>query len=87
MTIIRHTTICEIQELMIVKKPLPQSVHDFMRESLGQILAYSYQGEDQREKMICFVGQYSPKAWVKRYIKYIKSLLAVDLNNINVEIS
>ncbi len=57
-----------------------------IREALGQILLYSYHDQDEREKKIYVVGQYSANEQDHGYIDYIKEKLNLAFEYLNVEI-
>lgn len=57
-----------------------------IREALGQILLYSYNDQDKREKKIYVVGQYPANEQDYGYINYIKEKLSLEFEYLNVDI-
>lgn len=57
-----------------------------IKEALGQILLYSHNDEDERIKKIYVVGQYPATIHDISYIEYLKEILKVDFDYINIEI-
>lgn len=57
-----------------------------IKEALGQILLYSHNDEDERIKKIYVVGQYPATEQDLSYIAYIKKILCLDFDYLNIDI-
>lgn len=57
-----------------------------VKEALGQVLLYSHNDEDSREKKIYVVGQYPANEQDKEYINFIKQNLNLEFDYINIEL-
>jgi hypothetical protein len=58
-----------------------------IEKALGQILRYSLNDTDKREKKYFIVGQYSATENDKRYIDFLKKMLNFEFDYFNVEIN
>jgi hypothetical protein len=59
---------------------------DCIRDALGQVLSYTFNDSDKREKKLVIVGQYSPNKDEEELIQYIKQKLNIDFEYRNINI-
>lgn len=57
---------------------------DCIREALGQILSYSHNDDDEREKHLFVAGQYEPNQDEFEYIEFIKDALNIKFDYISI---
>jgi len=59
---------------------------DCVKEALGQVLLYTHNDNDKRKKRIYVVGQYPANEQDKSYIGFIKSILNIDFEYLEIKI-
>lgn len=57
-----------------------------IKEALGQVVLYLHHDDDHRQKKLYVVGQFPPNEQDKEFITYVKSLLDIEFDYLNVDI-